>query len=67
MNILVNNKPYELVSDASLSYLLTQLGLADAKGIAVAVNNQIVHKHSWDSCTLIENNKITIIRATQGG
>lgn len=37
------------------------------KGIAVAVNNQIVPRDRWATTTLQQKDKILIITATQGG
>jgi sulfur carrier protein len=36
-------------------------------GIAVAVNNKVVSKTSWDDYILLETDDILIISATQGG
>jgi sulfur carrier protein len=37
------------------------------KGIAVAVNNKVVSKTSWNDYILLETDDILIISATQGG
>jgi sulfur carrier protein len=67
MQLLVNNKPEELLSGNRLSALLAQIHLADKRGIAVAVNNAVIAKPDWNGHTLNENDKITIITPTQGG
>jgi len=67
MELIVNNKPEKLLSGSKLAELLIQLGLADKRGIAVAVNNTVIAKPDWDNTELEENDKITIIRPTQGG
>jgi sulfur carrier protein len=67
MNVLVNNKPEELAEAATLLQLLTQVKLSDRPGIAVAVNNSIISQNNWNNFKLNENDKITVIRATQGG
>jgi len=36
-------------------------------GIAVAVDDEIIPKKQWESCTISENQKILVITATQGG
>ena len=46
--------------------LLAELNVDD-KGIAVAVNNEIVKKDEWNGFRLKENDKIVIIRAACGG
>ncbi|UIR56902.1 sulfur carrier protein ThiS [Sphingobacterium sp. SRCM116780] len=37
------------------------------KGIAVAVNNQVIPKTAWSNTTLQHQDHILIISATQGG
>jgi thiamine biosynthesis protein ThiS len=67
MNVFVNNQSHDIPSGTPLSGLLFQLNIFEAKGIAVAVNDEIIFKHQWDSHQLCENDKLTVIRATQGG
>ncbi|ALJ00780.1 sulfur carrier protein ThiS [Rufibacter tibetensis] len=67
MLISVNNQPVPFTSGSSLSSLLQELQFAEKKGIAIAVNQQIVPKSTWATYTLAENDKVTIIQATQGG
>ncbi len=67
MKIYINNQPEELQQPQSVSEILNRLQLLHTRGIAIAVNDQIVSKTSWDSHQLQENDKITLIRATQGG
>jgi sulfur carrier protein len=47
--------------------LLAQLNLAEKRGVAVAVNNAIISRANWNKYELNENDKVTIIRPTQGG
>jgi sulfur carrier protein len=67
MDVVVNNKPEKLIVGDKLYELLLQLGLAEKRGIAVAVNNSVIGKSEWEKYALNENDKITIIRPTQGG
>jgi sulfur carrier protein len=67
MDVLVNNQTQTTIKQASLTQLLQQLSLHEVKGMAVAVNNNIVPKSNWDKHMLTEHDKITIIRTTQGG
>lgn len=67
MEILVNNKTEKLATGNKLSELLSQLNLADKRGIAVAVNNAVIARNEWSNFRLTENDKVTIIRPTQGG
>ena len=67
MQLTINNKTEKLLAGNKLSELLSQLGLAEKRGIAVAVNNAVISKPEWTNHELNENDKITIIRPTQGG
>ncbi|WP_461148286.1 sulfur carrier protein ThiS [Spirosoma pulveris] len=67
MTLTVNHQSVEIADSASLGALLTQLAIANRKGIAVAVNNAIVPRAAWDQFVLSGNEKITILQATQGG
>lgn len=67
MNVVVNNENKTLQDHATIVNLLTDLSLAEGKGIAVAINNKVVPKQNWETQSLNEQDKITIIKATQGG
>lgn len=52
----------------TLEQLLRTFELEDAeKGVAVAVNDAVVTKDKWSDYQLSEEDRIEIIRATQGG
>jgi len=67
MEVHVNNQPVKVSDNCALQLLLEQCGIAETKGIAVAVNNSVKPRSDWRNFTLQPNDKITIIRATQGG
>lgn len=67
MTVFVNNQAQDLNLHFTLQALLVQLSLDEQKGIAVAVNNQVVPKAQWNTHQLSEQDKVTIIRASQGG
>lgn len=67
MIISVNNKSLELSSTENINSVLHRLQFNHAKGIAVAINNKVIPKSSWEDHLIKENDSITIIRATQGG
>jgi len=39
----------------------------DSRGIAVAVNDQVVHRSAWNARELREGDRVEIVRAVQGG
>lgn len=65
--VFVNNQACPLTAEATLFSTLEKNGITSQKGIAVAVNNTVIPKAEWQNKTLNENDKITIIKATQGG
>ncbi len=66
MIVLVNNKPVETETE-TIAAVLQRIQILEFKGIAVAVNNTVIPKNEWDSFRIQENDRITVIRATQGG
>ena len=67
LNIIVNDNPINCEEGASIQTMLSKLDLESLEGMAVAVNNEVIHKTQWPQHILKENDKIIIIRATQGG
>ena len=67
MKLLVNEKSIELQSGNSLRDLLQQLSLDTKRGIAVAVNSEVIAGEEWGKKKLSENDKVLVIRAAQGG
>ena len=65
--IYINNKVFQIEESENLISILNKLNLNLNKGIAVAVNNNIIPKTEWEKYIVIDNDKITLIKATQGG
>ena len=66
MIIKVNNKEMELSSQGSLQQLAETLQMPD-KGVAVAVNNQMIPRTKWSETILQENDQVVVIKAACGG
>jgi len=66
MTVNVNNIQKNILEESTLASLIMQLNIA-SKGIAIAVNNEIVTKDKWPDTLVKELDQITIIQATQGG
>lgn len=67
MTITINNKQVEVVAQEVLQQIVfDQIG-ENAKGVAVAINGQVIPKDSWPQTPVSENDDILIIKATQGG
>lgn len=67
MKVEINRQSVEVGADTgTLSQLLKKENL-DQPGRAVAVNNRLAPRDSWESIKLEEGMKITVIRAVCGG
>ena len=66
MNIKVNNKMVTVPEGSSLFKLAQTLELPE-KGVAVAVNNQMVPRADWLDKKLAENDQVVVIKAACGG
>ena len=63
----INNFPQEFTENQPLSDLLAARGIIEPRGLAVAVNDAVVPSAEWPTHALQPHDRITIIRATQGG
>jgi sulfur carrier protein len=63
----VNDEPRTIDHGATLADLARELGLAERKGVAIAVNNTVVPRAAWPTHALAEGDRVLVIRATQGG
>ena len=68
MIIYINDHPENFPSHPqSLSELLSAAKQEQGRGMAIAVNGNIVSRTAWKNFAVKENDRITLIRATQGG
>lgn len=67
MIVYVNDRKHSVSNVCNIDMLLDNIGLNGKKGIAVAVNNEVIPKKEWNYNYLKENDKILVLRATQGG
>ena len=65
--ISVNDTPRPLSPGLRLSGLIGEMGLAEKKGVAVAVNGAVVSRRNWAARELAEAARVLVIQATQGG
>lgn len=67
MKVEINKKTVELDEETkTLSQLLKRENL-DGRGRAVAINNKLAIRSSWDKMELCDGMKITVIQAVCGG
>lgn len=67
MEVFINHQSYSFPENSTLQVVLDVLGISAPRGIALAVNNQVVPKSRWEAFPLQKNDKVILIRATQGG
>lgn len=67
MNIYINNQLTELPEQCRITDALNALNILQHRGIAIAINNTVVPKSEWEQHMLKAEDKMTLIKATQGG
>jgi sulfur carrier protein len=68
VNVQVNGAPLALPDDATIASVLAHLELgADARGIAVAVDAEVVPRGRWAAASLHDGASVEIVQAVQGG
>jgi sulfur carrier protein len=66
MRITVNGEPRELAETTSLGELV-DAEVPDRRGVAVAVDGDVVTRRSWDDTPLAAGARVEIVAAVQGG
>lgn len=68
MNITLNGKRRSLQDRASVREAVAASGAEpDARGLAVAVDGEVVPRGQWDAVELHDGQRIEIVQAVQGG
>lgn len=67
MTLWLNDRETQAPDNCSVAALLATLGQADLKGLAVAVNDEVVPRKLWPQRLLAEGDRVLLIQATQGG
>jgi sulfur carrier protein len=66
--ILLNGQRSELHAGETVADALAHLGLAlDARGVAVAVDGEVVPRSGWESFALPADARVEVLGAMQGG
>jgi sulfur carrier protein len=66
--IVLNGESSQLRPGATLAAVLDGLGLSvDARGVAVAVDGEVVPRAGWQTFTLHEHARVEVLTAMQGG
>lgn len=67
MVIYINDEEKKVSTNITISELFTELNFSFTKGLALAINNQIILQKNWSITRLKENDQVLIISATKGG
>ncbi len=67
IKVSINGKLHKFQKDVTISEVLYIMNFSNTKGIAVAVNEQIISGNKWKEFIVSSDDKIVIIQATQGG
>lgn len=67
MEVIVNQQTVTVKQQCTLIEALSDYGISQPKGVAVAVNDAVIPQQQWGSTPLYPNDRIIIIKAAQGG
>ena len=65
--VTINLKTFEVSEHGTLADVLPLLQIAQADGIAIAVNEHVIPSGEWAGYLLQQGDRVFVIRATQGG
>ncbi|HXD59396.1 MAG TPA: sulfur carrier protein ThiS [Thermoleophilaceae bacterium] len=66
MRVFLNGEPRELDEGATVDAAVAITGAPD-RGVAVAVDGEVVPRGQWTSMQLQEDQKVEVLQAVQGG
>jgi len=68
MRVLLNGQEAEIAAGATVRSVLSALDVpADARGVAVAVDAEVIPRGAWDARELGEGARVEVLHAVQGG
>jgi sulfur carrier protein len=67
MRIELNGESVELAAGASVAHAVDALGADSARGVAVAVDGEVVPRSAWAATALSEGQQVEVLHAVQGG
>lgn len=67
MRIELNGEPVELAAGASVAQAVDSLDADPARGVAVAVDGEVVPRSEWEATALSEGQQVEVLHAVQGG
>jgi sulfur carrier protein len=67
MNVMINGQPYELAEGATVADAGRALGVAGGRGVAVALDGEVVPRTRWGDTPLSDGARVEVVTAIQGG
>ena len=67
MIISINDEPTEFEQSHTILEILAYHQVVELQGIAIAINDEVIPKANWEKTALQKNDRLMLIRATQGG
>jgi sulfur carrier protein len=67
VHLIVNGEHRAVDDGASVADLVTELGGGRARGVAVAVNGDVVPRSAWIVTALHDGDAVEVLTAVQGG
>jgi sulfur carrier protein len=66
--MILNGEPTDIPAGETVASVLGRLGLeTDAKGIAVAIDGEVLPRACWSAFALAEDARVEVLTAMQGG
>lgn len=67
MRISINGRTVDVDESWTLAHAVESLGISDPRGIAAAVDREVIPADRWEAVILLEGQEIEVLRAVQGG
>jgi sulfur carrier protein len=67
MIVFVNDEPLEFSIAPTLIEIFEHQSITEMRGLAIAINEEVIPRVLWSETNLQANDRLMLIRATQGG
>jgi sulfur carrier protein len=66
--MILNGRPADIPAGETVASVLSRLGLEpDARGVAVAIDGEVLPRARWSTFALAEDARVEVLTAMQGG
>jgi sulfur carrier protein len=67
VRIELNGRPADVAGDATVADAVAAAGADGRRGVAVAVDGEVVPRSEWERTSLREHQHVEVLHAVQGG